>query len=219
MRLATLILIFCLTLVLNGCSYQETKGGPDGDLGGLDLPPGATIDFAMINSQILSNDSTGKCSKCHAWATSYTQVAGKLSSIKDRVARAPGSPGAMPKDGPPLADELKALLFAWIDAGAPEFGTTDGDGGENPPDPIPPPELENNWDSISRNIIEPYCLKCHREPDFLNDGVVLVTYDDVFSKSRRIRKEVVDRSMPEDTKLPDELLNALVKWIDSGLPR
>lgn len=112
------MVLVAFMLFLAACSYHEMKQAGFNPQAPQDVPLG--IDFEMIRSEILENPNTGKCNDCHFWTGSYEQVHGRLDKIQDRISRAPGSRGFMPKDNPPLPVELKELLFVWIEEGAPQ---------------------------------------------------------------------------------------------------
>lgn len=72
--------------------------------------PEKLLDFATVSSQIF----TPHCVRCHGEFSEYTKVALNLQSIKDAVMT-----NRMPRRSP-LPDDLKAVLNAWINQGAPE---------------------------------------------------------------------------------------------------
>lgn len=221
MRFLTSISFSMGLLIMTSCSYHEVKtalaNGGRTELGTQPQQPG--LDFQAIKSQILTNPNSGKCSTCHGWVNNYADVKLKILEIQRRVNLPQGSLGAMPKDNSPITLEQKELLSRWISTGAPEFADSPTPPADTPPSDTPPDvPLEMNWESISKNIIQPYCVKCHTQADFTNDDTKLVTYEDVFRNRKDIRKEVLKRDMPKDTRLPDELLTALIEWIDLGAP-
>lgn len=78
-----------------------------------------TFDFATIKSQIF----VPHCLKCHSTDTAKGDV--DLETYSSAVQfkkelREVIETNEMPRKAPPLADPLKAMLFAWLDAGAPE---------------------------------------------------------------------------------------------------
>ncbi len=95
-------------LYLAACNYQEFKQSPQG-MAATPLED-AIVRFADVKSFIFENH----CTLCHARYVEYEAVVADLSEIRARV-----ESDNMPKNRPPLSPELKALLFAWIDSGAP----------------------------------------------------------------------------------------------------
>lgn len=78
-----------------------------------------TFDYATIKSQIF----VPHCLKCHSTDTAKGDVDLETyaSAIQfKKELREVIETNEMPRKAPPLADPLKAMLFAWLDAGAPE---------------------------------------------------------------------------------------------------
>jgi hypothetical protein len=79
-------------------------------------------------------------------------------------------------------------------------------------------------------LISRHCQSCHREGG--PGPFALRTYDDVAMNSEKIREAIVDRRMPpwhghlnpkygkirNDKRLPDDVRDAIVGWIDAGAP-
>lgn len=142
-RIAILVALTALT----GCNYKVNKID-DTQVSGSGLSYGAVAQKVFAQS----------CTSCHGSSggvnlESYAAVAANLAGIERTVFQS----GSMPKaPQPPLTAEQKALLRAWLDAGAPESG-----GAEGPVLP-PAPALEPTFASIKELVIEKKCLQCHK---------------------------------------------------------
>jgi cytochrome c553 len=135
---ATLILLF---LVSCG-DYVEFKEEP------LPLLQGrfsvTELTFDNISKSIIKNN----CLQCHPSYSDYDYVLGKSNEILDAVLSE-----RMPKNAPGLSLELKSLLSEWVKKGSP-LGRELGPGDEVL-------ELKPNWNSISKKVIFPKCVRCH----------------------------------------------------------
>lgn len=69
------------------------------------------INFERLRAEIFQPH----CVQCHKGFIDYAKVVKRLDEIQAEV-----NSNRMPKDAAPLSDELKALLAAWIQMGAPE---------------------------------------------------------------------------------------------------
>ena len=71
-----------------------------------------------------------------------------------------------------------------------------------------------SYSQIYNEVIEKYCIRCHRTGDFL-----LRTYKETVSLSQEIRNAVfVKGSMPKFQTLPNHEKKMLLSWLDAGTP-
>ena len=134
------LIIIALTgaILISACEQSHTNNPVNGAQGDGQKPiPG--LDFAAIQEKVFNDTSIdGRCSVCHGnWTRSYAATFSLAAEIRDRVLRAPGSPGFMPRQGT-LPDEVRALLLTWIDSGAPEFAPSDEPATDESVDDISP---------------------------------------------------------------------------------
>ncbi len=196
-------------LVLSSCNYRVEKSSGGSAASSQDKSAGS-IDFKEIKERIFAP----KCISCHGQYESYSNVKFELSSIRAQVLI-----DRMPKSGGPLTLELKALLSAWSDAGAPETLAS------APIDSKLPRDLQPNYDSISLVILGPKCTACHNpqgQAKFLDLSSRLA----IFSQRTRVfgpgaGQKLIDFDKPEDSYLL-KVVNDPVEpmpptW--SGLPR
>ena len=109
-----------LLLFLVGCN-QTLGSSPMGSLEAAATDPAAlsAVTFSDVKEKVF----VPHCLKCHATDTQkgdidleqFETAFAAAAMIREEVAA-----DRMPRRAPPLPAELKALLFAWIDAGAPE---------------------------------------------------------------------------------------------------
>ncbi|MBI4822532.1 MAG: hypothetical protein HY791_40100 [Deltaproteobacteria bacterium] len=136
---------------------------------------------------------------------------------RDRIlARAvDNTPSVMPKGGPPLPDGEKAILKAWIVAGAPKTDPT--------------------WTREIRELMATNCAICHTDPpqngapegfrfDRYDRAEAGGTHDGAFEKRERILARAVrnePKPMPPSTApvpspLSDVNKQLLERWIEAG---
>lgn len=114
----TVVASLAALLTLAGCnqnlgtsSYQPTES--------LNMTAPVAVTFVDVKEKVF----VPHCLKCHSSDVQkgdidlerYETAFAVTNMIRDEV-----TADRMPRRAPPLAPELKALLFAWIDAGAPE---------------------------------------------------------------------------------------------------
>lgn len=216
-----LSLAFIFLASMTSCkNYEELKAEPAGVTG---VPTIEGLTFARIRDEVL----VPKCVSCHKNYhlnyDDYDTVKGRIDLIVQRV-----SDGSMPEDGV-LEDDLKNLLFAWANDGAPLGDDSDTGGVEPITD-----ELEPTWESVNKNIFRQKCVSCHN-PGGIYPSLPFVTRFDVFSK----RDLLLDFEDPEKSYLievitdpfepmppvwsslpavTDEEVEVLKEWIRLGLP-
>jgi uncharacterized membrane protein len=133
-------------IFLSGCNfYHEKHPKPALDLSQTNLS------YATVNSEIFSP----QCISCHNSASAKGGVVlESYETVKANLDQIYGSAvinQTMPRTRP-LAPEDRALLSAWILAGAPREGTS--------PNP-PPTPLEPTYTSIRKLVFEAKCVSCH----------------------------------------------------------
>lgn len=151
-------------LSLSACNFYHEKNSKSAvDLSQVDLS------YASVNARIFSP----QCISCHNLASAkggivldrYEAVKGNLRKVEEAAL----INQTMPR-GRPLDSEDRALLRAWISAGAPRDGTK----------PLPPfPALKATFTSINKLVFEAKCVSCHRageeaEKVILNDYSLLM---------------------------------------------
>ncbi len=186
------------------------------------------LDFATIKSAIL----TPHCIACHSQYNSYAGTKREISRMISVV-----NNNRMPKNAPALSSNLKSLLDAWAERGAPEFA------GQDPSEP-PPVVLTPDWKSIAENIIVPKCVVCHNPQgqakflDLSSRQVIFDARNELFGDDQKL----IDLDAPENSylisvitdefepmpppppisnfgRLSAEEVSVLTKWIELGLPQ
>lgn len=186
------------------------------------------LDFATIKSAIL----TPHCISCHSQYSSYNGIRRDISTIVAVVDNE-----RMPKNAPALSSNLKELLRAWNERGAPEFA------GQDPGEPIPV-ELTPDWKSISENIFVPKCVVCHN-PQGQAKFLDLSSRQVIFDARNRLfgdDQKLINLEAPENSYLISVVLDefepmpppppfsnfgrlselevsTITKWIELGLPQ
>ncbi len=217
------IMMVLLTVIVAACgNYEETKGFVE--VGSARLDRTKSISFKEVSEQIFKS----KCTSCHIQYESYAGVVNELGAIRSAVAS-----NRMPKNMPALNSAQKELLFAWIDAGAPQGGSVDS----GPIDPVP---LVPTWQSLSSKVFYPKCTSCHNpngEAKFLDlstrqawfdgrsrdfGGITLLDFD---HPQESYLLEVINdpyEPMPplwsNIAQLTEEEKEVLIEWIRKGLP-
>lgn len=188
---------------------------------------GTAVYFAEIFEQILQP----QCLRCHANYSDYSDVSTRLNEILRRVQM-----DDMPRSAPPLSADLKALLLAWVEAGAPERQertspppdeNTDDDSGELIP-------LEANWISLNQNVFGPKCAICHqvggiagfldlsKRQTFFEQREWLLNFD--LPESSHLIEVISDPVSPmppissSANPVTAEELAIIIEWIKFGLP-
>lgn len=118
----SLALSVTLTSGLAGCGqYVDTHSLVESNLtSAFTQEEIAGANFQFIKDQVF----TPHCLKCHASDVMKGDVNlemyASVFELRNQI-RAEVEADRMPRRAPPLAPELKALLFSWIDRGAPEL--------------------------------------------------------------------------------------------------
>lgn len=165
MKTALLLISF---ITLASCSnYERTHYTQSGGLSEQnDLLPSSELGFIQIRKQVLET----KCLDCHSGRSkpdlqTYTDV----FQARNEIYRAVFVTQKMPKGGFKLADNDKANLKSWLDAGAPEFGSS-----LDEPLPVAAnPALPSSgtfqmarpvlWAQVKEKVFARRCVACHYE--------------------------------------------------------
>ena len=205
-------------VLLTGCgNFFESKVDPSGGRGSLGEKAST---FFEIKSRALEPN----CVRCHAAYLEYAVVKQNIQSIVSAV-----ETNRMPKDRPPLDDDLKALLRAWLQAGAPQSAEPDLP-------PVDGPELKPTWNSLYVNIFANRCTVCHSPTgqapwiDLTNRAAMSKTllkhinFKDPAASYLIARLTNADEPMPPlppDSNLPQltvDEVEVVLEWIRTGLP-
>lgn len=205
----TLPFLIFASVLLSSCG----KEGPLAfEVKDLDQVTGEEVDFQTVRKAVLS-----KCIGCHAQYGDYEAVRKDLDQIVASV-----SANRMPKNSPPLAQNLKTLLTDWARAGAPE-GNSPGSA-----------ETELNFKKITREILGPKCVQCHNpngQARFLDLSTRQALWE---AREKLLNFEDPTRSYliavitdPEEPmppvwaslgRLTEEEIETLKEWIGKGIP-
>lgn len=237
-----LIATALLCVPLYGCNYNDLKNAPPVNGKG-EREIVQAVDFQTVKVKVID----AACIRCHSGATpkggvrleTYADVFAQAANVRLQV-----ESGAMPPRPPGLSVEQKSLLFAWVDSGAPEtIATTPVEppvGGSptptpNPlpspeptpvpsPSPSPPPQPTPvqgsipDFETVSREVFVPHCLKCH--DNTTQKGNVNL---EVYALAKSVTSEIVFSLDTDDMPrrapaLPPELKAIVYAWIDGGAP-
>ena len=209
-----LFLVFSLLLISCGNSLEFKEDPSTRFRGNFEA---RDLSFSVIKERILNNN----CIQCHKAYDDYQTVL----SEKDKILNAVLS-DRMPKDAPPLANNLKGLLSAWVKAGAPA--------GQLPPQQDSG-KLEPTWASLSKRVFFPKCVQCHnpngqakfmdlstRQRFFEEREYLLGNFEDV--KNSYLLEILTDPNEPMPPewtdlgRLSEEELKVIKEWIEKGLP-
>lgn len=205
---------FILSVLAVACgNYDKVTEGPLLDTSRFSA---SDLSFASVKTQIFDTS----CIRCHPGYANYNTVKKDINKIVGSVMS-----NRMPKNSKPVSDELKALLLAYVEAGAPR-----GDEVDATPTPVP----VASWSYISENIIFPKCFVCHNpegEASFVN----LSTRQAIFEA----REQLVNFENPDESyllqivqdefepmppqrsnieRLTQDEIALLREWIRLGLP-
>lgn len=184
----------------------------------------ANLSFIAVREYIFKP----RCLICHGTRNdidfnSYSNVKNRLGDIQRKALFEKSMP-----PNQPLNEGENNLLSAWIDIGAPEFGS----GGTIPtPPPIDP--LEPKYSSIRNVIFQNRCIVCH-SPGQPAEKVPLNTLEDLLDSPRELiipgnaddSGLIVALSRTDDKRMPppqsgqppltfDEI-SIIKKWINDG---
>jgi uncharacterized membrane protein len=170
-------------IALLSCQYTVDKSEQNANPSGLQGKLDQQLNFAIVSEQVLKP----KCLNCHSNAQknsggvnleSFASVRSVLADIKNDI-----QSGDMPRAPiPPLTDEEKFLVLAWIQIGAPKDSPPVNSIPESSPIPQPDPQatptpqpvptpierdlptqgLEPKFSSIYNLIFKTKCLECHQ---------------------------------------------------------
>lgn len=166
------ILILFAAVSLVACNSYKSKMPARGE----DQVTPASIDYAFVNAKVFEPH----CVRCHSVAggnkgdvnlESYENVIANLADIEATALVDMTMPPK--RAGGPLGAYEQGVLRMWIEAGAPLNAHTPAEPTPTPTplpaEPSPTPDgkpaviVEPTWDSIYANILEPKCVRCHRE--------------------------------------------------------
>lgn len=210
------ILILTFTLFLASCGNSlEFKEDPSARFrGNFEV---RELNFAVVKDRVLKKN----CIQCHLAYEDYNTVAADKEKILDAILT-----DRMPKNAPPLNDNLKSLMVAWVRAGAPA--------GQLPPD-RGSDKLEPTWDSLSKKVFFPKCIQCHnpngqakfmdlstRQRFFEEREYLLNNFEDVENSYLFEILTDPEEPMPPEWsdlgRLSEEELKVIKEWIEKGLP-
>ncbi len=221
-------LLICVSLVfvLLGCgNFFREKNSLAANVSGEEgASASATIDFAEVKQKIFAPH----CVKCHSNYANFLSVKQNLSGILNSIEQ-----NRMPKNSPPLTEDLKNILRTWFAEGANE--TLDQDSSNEPiPDDVT--LLKPTWNSLSLHIFEPKCLVCHspvgKAPwiDLSSRASMAKTllkhidFKNPEESNLVIRLRDTEEPMPplppQSTipQLTEEEVVVVIEWIKAGLP-
>lgn len=164
-----------------------------------------TLSFETVRETVLRP----KCFECHSDArgnkghVNLERLADVRAALPDILSDL--GTDKMPKDRDSLSPELKALVAAWSEAGAPEKSTL-----PLPSKPMPLPSITPGFDQVRDKIFSPYCIRCH---NFLSDPAKVIR------SVGKIQASIESDQMPKAVKpLSPRLKKLLADWIGAGLP-
>ncbi|MCF8059278.1 MAG: hypothetical protein K9K67_08280 [Bacteriovoracaceae bacterium] len=183
-------------------------------------PPTGDLDFSKVSTSVFKPH----CINCHGSFNDYSVVKSKINIIVDKVRT-----NQMPL-GSTLAPNLKAILFDWAAAGAPQVGT-----GPLPvPDPIPAP-LSPTYESLKTHVLSQKCIACHnpqgraRFLDFSTYEAMSAYGGRLFDFRRPERSDIIKGILDDEEPMPPlgspfdqvtrEEINVLIQWIRLGIPK
>ncbi len=220
-KMKTLLISLTLGALASCGNYEESKGFVETSSS---RAIGAeSVTFTEVKEQVFASS----CTSCHVQYDNYESVLKDIAAIRGAV-----ESNRMPKNSGPLTEAQKSLLFAWIDAGAPNTGADSGPPTRN--------ELAPNWESLSQNIFYPKCTSCHNpngEAKFLDlstrqawfegrdrdfGGLTLLDFENPSeSYVMKVINDPFEPMPPAYSNIPvlsAEEKDAIEEWIRRGLP-
>ncbi|MGE4130551.1 MAG: c-type cytochrome, partial [Bdellovibrionales bacterium] len=215
--------LFLIVVVIAtvGCDPVHIVG-PISDNSRFSLPKEqkAKLSYAYVNQRVF----LPKCISCHGNSggvalESFNQVQSRIRAINTAVFEKK----TMPKNDS-LSQEQLAILWSWIDIGAPETQTDS--------EPVETTPLEAKFESIDKNIFQIRCITCHSptgtgkrillgRSDLLNSPLDLVLPGNPDESGLVIAIERADdKRMPpakggySELKIDEKL--AIREWIKNG---
>lgn len=239
--------IFLITLTLaalglSSCSYREDKLGADA-LNGKAGEPALT---ALIDSKLIQTQVLNSCVSCHSGRTApLVNSIDSIRAVKDRISTSVRNNSMPPQSAgyAPLSDCRKAILQAWLDAGAPDTSSIQVSSlpacqhtGPGPIEPPLPPlaDAPLNYDTLITRVVRPRCMNCHNPDDKTEAAATLFfPYGEIAGNRRwkapgqtsgivRIMRKTDDTRMPppeDGPALSEEEISYIARWIDAGLPQ
>lgn len=219
----TSVFWFVLTGFLYGCNYSKNKGDGTGDIA-QSYSLSAEQKSLLSYSYVYQNVFLPKCISCHGNSgsvnlESYENTLPHLETMRRVVFESK----TMPKNNS-LSNEEKAILWNWIDLGAPKESKAQSE----------PPvlKLTPTFDSIFKLIFQVKCLSCHGESkvakrilldkiSLFNSPLELVLPGNPEESGLIIAIEREDeKRMPPDkegySKLNESEISAIRTWIING---
>lgn len=212
MKRSIVPIIFFFSALLTSCNYKELKSAPNESDIPITVSELKDPDFEIVMTKVIGP----KCLECHSSAggqrggvnlETYRSVMRSLPQVKADILD-----GSMPKQRRALSAEQKELILTWIEKGAPEKR------GQLPPVATNPDEtLKMNYETVNRVVLEPACVTCHSHAD-PRGKVDLEGYAAVVSFKDRVKKAIIDGSMPKKGELSAKQKSLILGWIVAGAP-
>ncbi len=238
---------FLFLLLIVSCNYEAIHQQPGGAAAGgsgqdvctpAESPTVEVVTYDQVRSQIF----VSQCFSCHGNGAAsggvrldtFEAARGWATQIKFDVVN-----NIMPKSpNPPLSQEGKDLVAAWVDGGAvnnvadvvacDENGNP-GDGEEGGTTPAPPADEfltevpsddQINYQLVRNKIFKFRCFSCHSTAGGNADGLNLETYFNAIDELEDIYEEVSRGSMPPAPRpaLNDIERTTILRWVDLGAP-
>jgi cytochrome c553 len=175
-----------------------------------------TMSFQKIRDEILKPN----CVSCHTGRhnayENYQVVKLAAQNILIRVTSTSSS-NVMPPSSlnKPLSTEQIDQLREWIEAGAPEFATDDGNS-DNTVDTQQPPEEFVGFNQIKEKLFKPKCIGCHSHYNDYN--VVKRDLGSIVSAISTQKMPYAKRPNKPVEPLEDSLNQLLTQWVNQGAP-
>lgn len=222
----------------NGSTGNQDLCQPTDSQGAQDPPT-----FAEVRDKVFQVH----CFTCHGNGGSAGGV-----NLETYAAAAPWAPqikfdivnDIMPKaPNPPVPQDQKNIVIAWVDAGAPENfeigncnepgsdtgsapGSPDSGDSTGPFDPSNPleevpPDNEINYTLVREKIFKVSCFSCHSNAGGNVDGINLETYFNATQELEDIEEVIRENEMPPAPRpsLGNIPRQVLLRWIELGAPR
>lgn len=235
-----LLFAFLALVSVSACEYHVNKKSLDTSAQSFDAQ--ATINADFIKDSVLSS-----CKSCHSGSTqpnlnSADAVIANIAKVQNEVnsnQMPPPSSGYVP-----LSQCAKDLLQEWVANGMPKVSnkkvitvTSCANGSASTPEKKNILEMPVNYQTLTTEILQPKCLKCHnpKGPDIMAADYLLYPYSEITNHGRlldikdgvlknklyRIISEDDEDRMPppeESGMLTADQIEFVRRWLEAGSP-
>ncbi len=195
-------------LAASACSFQHGKATSED----VQSSTSAAQGFADVQSQVINV----ACMQCHDSTQPILSSYANVLAAKEAIKQAVFVTKSMPKSGA-LTAKQSAILYNWLESGAPEFASQAGT--SSTPNPDPTANTKVLWKELQAKVININCAGCHspHNSQGISDYTDLATFRSSISTIMYVT--LVDKKNPMPplpATLTAEQKKLIANWVIDG---